>query len=141
MSDKIFLDTNILIYTFDSSAPQKQQVALALLNSGLAQDQAVLSVQVLSEFFNAATKRLPTPLTSEEAREFIDLIDILQVVDIDTKLVKRAIDTHLKYQISYWDGLIIAAAERGQCGTILSEDLNAGQLYNNIRVENPFDGL
>jgi predicted nucleic acid-binding protein len=99
---------------------------------------AVLSVQVLGEFFNVVTRRIPTPLSVEAVLEVIDLISILPVVEIDLAMVKRAIDTHKHYGITYWDSLIVAAAERAGCKKILSEDLNDGQSYHGVVVDNPF---
>lgn len=142
MSDKIFLDSNVLIYAYDNSDDRlKQNRAQEILNQGLVADNIVLSAQVLSEFYTVVTKRYESPLTISQARNVIELVDVLQIIQIDVSLVKRAIETHERYQINYWDGLIIAAAERGRCHVILSEDLNAGQLYHDIKVENPFTGL
>lgn len=138
MSGRIFLDTNILICTFDMSDPKKQERALNLLHEGLIQNNAVLSAQVLSEFFTVATKHLPEPISIEEARGFIGVVEVLQIVEMDLPLVKRAIETHEQYTINYWDALIVAAAERARCDIIFSEDLSAGQQYHNIKVENPF---
>ena len=75
-----------------------------------------------------------------EVRDLVTAFDTDagQVVAVDGVMVDRAIDTHRQYQISYWDGLIIAAAERAECMTLLSEDLSAGQAYHGLRVENPF---
>lgn len=138
MNAKTFLDSNILIYAYDNSDRLKQIRAQEILNLGLATDNIVLSVQVLSEFYTTVTKRYEKPLSTDQARDVIHLVDVLQIVQIDVPLVKRAIETHDRYQINYWDGLIIAAAEYGRCETILSEDLNAGQFYHGIKVENPF---
>ncbi len=76
--------------------------------------------------------------TNRWTREIINTLRILPVQDIDTTMVKRAIDTHEMYQISYWDSLIVSAAERSGCRIILSEDLSDGQTYHNILVNNPF---
>ena len=138
MSAKHFLDTNILVYAYDSHEPQKQTIAQSLLRKGIREESAVLSVQVLSEFFNAVTRRIPSPLSSDQGLETIRRFRIIPTVDLDVDLVERAINTHKQYQISYWDGLIIAAAERANCTKILSEDLNEGQTYNDIPVANPF---
>jgi predicted nucleic acid-binding protein len=73
-----------------------------------------------------------------EAKEIINTLSILPVQDIDMTMVKRAIDTHEIYQISYWDSLIVSATERSGCRMILSEDLSDGQTYHDILVNNPF---
>ena len=97
-----------------------------------------MSVQVLGEFFNVVTRQIPQPMTSDEAQEIIAIVSYLPVQEIDLIMVNRAIDTHKRYQISYWDALIVSAAERAGCTLILSEDLSGDQTYHNIAVHNPF---
>ena len=138
MSDRVFLDTNILVYAYDQHDPRKQNKAQELLTDGIERETLVLSVQVLGEFFNVVTRHIPQPVTSDEAREIIATISILPVQEIDLAMVNRAIDTHKMYQIAYWDALIISAAERAGCKLILSEDLSDGQAYHEILVRNPF---
>ena len=138
MSDKVFLDTNILVYAYDESESEKQTTAQALLTRGIEREEAVLSTQVLSEFFVVVTRRIKAPLSANQAEQVIDLLSILPVVEVDLKLVKRAVSVHGELQISYWDSLIVSAAERAGCTKIQSEDLNAGQVYLGARVENPF---
>ena len=138
MSDRHFLDTNILVYAYDKSEPEKQERAQNLLTDGIEQEHSVLSVQVLGEFFNVVTHHIPQPMTSSEALEIIVMLSILPVQEIDLTMVKRAIDTHETYQISYWDALIVSAAERAGCNRIISEDFSDGQTYQNILVCNPF---
>ena len=97
-----------------------------------------MSVQVLGEFFRVVTRRIPRPLSVEQATAVIDVICSLQVLDIDLEMVRRAISTHSRYGTTYWDSLIIAAVERAGCSTILSEDYNSGQSYHGILAVNPF---
>jgi len=94
MSDKLFLDTNILVYAYDTSQPEKQAQAQALLTQGIEQENVVLSAQVLGEFFVVVTRRIQTPLSAEEAEQVIELLGILPVVEIDLKLVRRALSVH-----------------------------------------------
>ena len=139
MSASVFLDTNILVYAYDSSEPGRQAKAQKLLTGGLEQENAVISAQVLGEFFVVVTRRIREPFSAEQAGQVIGLLGTLPVVEIDLKLVERAISIHEEARISYWDALIVAAAERAGCAKILSEDLNAGQVYCGVKVENPFD--
>jgi len=134
-----FLDTNILVYAYDEHEPEKQIRAQTLLRKAIQEESAVLSVQVLGEFFVVVTRRIKEPLSASDAEKIIDTLSILLVAEIDLTLVKRAIATQTRYRISYWDSLIVAAAERAGCSTILSEDLNHGQKYNGVLVENPFE--
>ena len=138
MADREFFDTNILIYASDRSEPEKQPQARRLLKNAIENETGVISAQVLSEFLTVVTRRIQQPLSLEEAEEAIEQLAILPVVEVDLALVKQAISTCLEYHISYWDSLIIAAAERAGCTRILSEDLNPGQSYHGIAVVNPF---
>ena len=138
MPAREFIDTNVLVYACDGHDPRKHARAQEVLASGLKDETAVLSVQVLGEFLNVVTKRIPNPLSISEAEEVMDLVAILPVVEVDVPLVRRAINTHREYGIAYWDSLIVAAAERAGCTQIVSEDLNPGQTYHGIVVVNPF---
>lgn len=138
MADREFFDTNILIYASDRSAPEKQSQARGLLKHAIENETGVVSAQVLSEFFTVVTRRIQEPLSIEEAEQVIEQLTILPVVELDLALVRRAIGTCRRYQISYWDSLIVAAAERAECTRILSEDLNPGQIYHGIAVVDPF---
>jgi len=138
MSDKVFLDTNVLVYAYDQSEPEKQARAQALLSWGIEREKAVLSTQVLGEFFVVVTRKIQFPIPVDQVAEVVNLLSILPVVEIDLKLVRQAIAVHEDLQISYWDALIVTAAARVGCQKILSEDLNAGQSYCGVRVENPF---
>ena len=138
---KQFLDTNVAVYAYDAAEPAKQAVAQRLLKHGILEEDSVISVQVLGEFFNAVTRRIRHPMTVAEATSAIDSIKVLPVVDLDAQLVERAIETLRRYGISYWDALIIAAAERSGCKKLLTEDLNPGQRYHGIVVVNPFENV
>ena len=133
-----FFDANILVYAYDPRDPVKQAVAQRLLAGAIANDTGALSAQVLGEFFTVSTRRVVPPLSIGEAAHVIERVSVLPVVALDLPLVRRAVSTCQRYQISYWDALIIAAAERAGCTRIFSEDLNAGQSYNGIPLVNPF---
>ena len=138
MSSKAFLDSNILVYAYDSSCPEKQSRAQDCIQSGLLQEEAVLSPQVLGEFFVVVTRKIAKPISAAGALDIIESLQSLVAVDIDYALVVRATEAQTNFKLSYWDGLIVAAAERAQCKRILSEDLNTGQVYWCVRAENPF---
>lgn len=133
-----FFDTNILVYAYDNHFPDKQQRAREVIISGVRDGNGVLSTQVLGEFFTVVTKKIITPLSVRNARDIIKHMGRMTVQEIDLIIVERALDTLEQYKISYWDALIIAAAERARCKRILSEDLNAGQIYHGIEITNPF---
>ena len=141
MTDKVFIDTNIIVYAYDKHEPTKQARAQEILKSAIEDESAALSVQVFGEFFMVATRRIKEPLSTDDAEMIVDILSVLPVVEIDFTMVKRAIQTHCEYGISYWDALIVSAAERVGCKKILSEDLDDGQYYHGVCVENPFTEL
>ena len=137
-TERYFIDSNVLVYAYNEAEPQKQRIATGLIARFLENRNAAVSVQVLGEFFRVVTRRIPRPLSVGQATAVIDVIGSLQVLDIDIAMVRRAIATHSRYGVNYWDSLIIAAAERAGCSAILSEDFNTGQSYHGILAVNPF---
>lgn len=131
-----FIDTNILVYAIDHCDKRKQKVARTLLESLQQSTNPMLSTQVLMEFYNVATNKLK--IEKLHARQLVESFSNMQVVTADTALIKRAIDTSILSQISFWDALIIAAAEQGGCSILYSEDLNSGQIINGVEAVNPF---
>lgn len=138
MSDKFFLDTNVLVYAHDHADSAKQARAAELVLQGLSRDLSVISAQVLGEFFVTVTTKLKVPLGTEEAVRAVRALSIMPVCPLDRALVLLALDIRGRYQLSYWDSLIIAAARAGGCGILYSEDLAHGADYLQVRVENPF---
>ena len=92
--------------------------------------KVVVSALVLAEFFNTTIKRIPNPISVAEAEDVISLFSDFAVIALDLALVREAVSVYGRYQISYWDALIIAAAKRAGCARIISEDLNPGQSYH-----------
>ena len=138
MSDKIFFDTNVLIYAFLWQDTRKLQVANDWLDDGMRYGIGVISAQVLGEFFVNVTRQVAPFLSPEEARREMERMSCLEVVPLDDKLVMKAVDLSCKAKISYWDALIVAAAEQAGCGRILSEDFTHGRKFGNLVVDNPF---
>jgi len=132
----VFVDTNVLAYSVDRHDRAKQARARQILQS-LAQDhQPVISTQVLQEFYAATTVKLKQePLL---AKNSLHDFSHLETVQIDVELIEQGIDIGIISRISFWDGLIIAAAERAKCPTIFSEDLKSGQAIRGVSVVNPF---
>jgi predicted nucleic acid-binding protein len=131
-----FLDTNVFVYAFDRSHPEKRAVALELLED--ADAEFVTSAQVLSEFYVTTTRKLDPPLTPSSALEAIEHIRRLPIVAVDDRLVAAAAATAGSASLSLWDGLIVEAAARAGCDELLTEDLNAGQIIAGVQVRNPF---
>ena len=93
-SAKSFLDTNILVYAYDGSEPEKRRKAQDLLTRGIEEENVALSAQVLSEFFVVVTRRIQTPLSADQAKGLVGLFSILPVVEVDLKLVQQAVSLH-----------------------------------------------
>jgi len=105
------------------------------LETAKAKGNGVLSTQVLQEFFVASTGKLGmSPFLSKEA---LDAFDFMEAVTLDTRLIKAAVDCHILSKVSFWDALIIVAAESARCEILWSEDLNPGQIIRGVRIENP----
>ena len=136
--DKVFLDTTIILYAYDASAGEKhrraKEIVLDLWNSGLA----VISTQVLQEFFVTATQKIPKPLEHSFARDIIRDLLKWEVVINDGVSVLDAIELLLKYRFSFWDSLIIEAAIKSGAKIVLSEDLSHGQTIQGVTITNPF---
>src|SRR5205823_2464226 len=121
-------------YAFDADDPAKQRRAARIVAEALRDSAAAISAQVLGEFFVTITRKIKQPMSADDAIGVIQSLTPATHIDIDRPLVAAAIDLHRRYQISYWDGLIIAAAERAGCTKVLSEDLSDGQRYGTVVV-------
>ncbi|MCW1970758.1 MAG: PIN domain-containing protein [Anaerolineae bacterium] len=132
-----FIDTNILIYALCASESETNKANQAL--SILRKEDCALSIQVLQEFYVQATRPNRTQsLSHNEASAFIATLRRYPIQDNTLAVFQVALKIKERYQTSFWDASIIAAAKALNCGVILSEDLNRGQLYEGIRVINPF---
>lgn len=136
MGDASFLDSNILIYTDDHDALEKQAIALALVEAGQRNRDTFVSTQVLEEYFSATTKKLK--VSAEIARAKIELFAQLHVVQISVEDVLAAIDLHRLHRISFWDALLVQSARRAGCTTLLTEDLQDGRRFDGVLIRNPF---
>lgn len=131
-----FLDTNVLVYAV-SSAPEeaaKKRVALELIASA----DFGLSAQVLQELYVTVTRKAERPLPVEQALNLLNDLRRFPFVETDWALVLAAIETSLRFRITYWDAAIVAASARLGATTLYTEDLNHGQLYGDVRALNPF---
>lgn len=134
---KAFVDTNILVYAHDLAAGEKHTRARSLVERLWNDRCGVLSTQVLQEFYVNIRKKARAPVSPADAKQW--LADYLnwEVVVNDTNAVIEAIDWEERYQISFWDALILQAASSAGAEILYSEDLNHGQHYENLRVQNP----
>jgi predicted nucleic acid-binding protein len=133
---KIFIDTNILVYTLDKNDINKQNKARSALKIIKENDTPVISTQVLQEFYNASTAKLNTDKLL--AKTMVHNFTNMETVQINIDIIEQGIDISIVSKISFWDGLIIASAEYAKCSIIVSEDLNNGQIIRGIKIINPF---
>lgn len=139
MSDKAFVDTNVLVYLFDADEPQKQTRAQSLLETEGVTGDLVLSTQVLQELYVTVTRKLAEPLPPERAFGVIrGFTTAMSVLGIDAQMVLDAIALSRQHVISLWDALIVQAALSAGCKRLLTEDLQDGWVVKGLRVENPF---
>ena len=132
-----FIDTNILLYAISTQPAEATKAATA--QAILSNRDLALSVQVLQEFYVQATRKSrPDPLTHEEALGFIHSWRRFFTHDITLAVLDDALAIKARYQLSYWDSAIVAAAKAADCREILSEDMGDGQDYGGVRVLDPF---
>jgi predicted nucleic acid-binding protein len=139
MTAKFFVDTNVLLYAGSNAADDqlKRQAARALL----AIPDIAFSAQVLQEFYAVAVSKQRLQMTHDEVLAVLQSLAAFPVCPITRELVMVAVELRQRYQISYWDAAIIAAAKQLGCDAVYSEDLNAGQDYDGVTVVNPFAGV
>jgi predicted nucleic acid-binding protein len=139
MNDKAFVDTNILVYAHDLISGTKNERARALIENLWSVGGGVLSTQVLQELCVNLRRKAVKPLTIEETRSLIeDYLDWQIVVNTPDSVI-GALTIEARYQISFWDALIVHAAERSGAEILYSEDLSDGQIYGSVRVVNPLN--
>lgn len=138
MSDKILVDTNILVYAYDLDAGDKRAKASAVVDRLWDEGAGVLTTQVLAEFFVTITRKVKQPLSTADARQIIEDYRAGWTTFTTTpETVLRAIDGVEQHQLSFWDGMIWAAAWLNGVNTIYSEDMQSGQTIEGVRIENP----
>jgi predicted nucleic acid-binding protein len=139
MSGKAFLDSNVFIYSVDHRDPIKQSIANDLIRSLVVEGEAVISYQVIHEFFNWALIKSPIKMTADEAQHYLaTTFRPLQIVPPSTALVSDAIRIQERYRLSWDDSLIVSAAQQASCHTLYSEDLQHGQQFGAVTVHDPF---
>jgi predicted nucleic acid-binding protein len=132
---KVFLDTNILVYSLDQSDSEKQKKCRGLVRSLTAENRGVISTQVMQEFYVAATSKLEAdPLL---IKDILRSLERFETVLVSPMLIRDAIDCSIINRLSFWDALIVVSAESARCDTLWTEDLNHGQIIRGVRIENP----
>jgi len=137
MRDREFLDTNVLVYALDVADRRKHGIAQALTRRAVA-GEFIVSAQVLSELSATLLQKYRSKYDAHAVMAILDSLRPISLIVPDAAMVRRAVEAHGQYGIHFYDGMIVAAAERAGCERIWSEDLNAKQKYFGVFVENPF---
>lgn len=139
MSGRAFLDTNLFVYAYDRRDAIKQSIALNLIRDLTESDEGVISYQVAQEFFNVALKQSKIAMPIADAQILLqDVFRPLLKVPSTVTLVSKALEIEGRYLLSWYDSLIVAAAQQAGCGVLYSEDLQHGQRFGDLTVRNPF---
>lgn len=139
MSAKFFLDTNVIVYSFDTSQPEKKERAQVLIGAALQTGQGMISSQVIQEFLNVATRKFATPLRMEDCETYLKMVlGPLCEVYPDQALYEASLQLEQETGYSFYDSLILAGALLGRCEILYSEDFQAGQQIHSLRIVNPF---
>ncbi len=139
MKDKFFIDTNIFVYTFDYRAKKKNRISRNLISKALKEYNGVISFQVIQEFINAIAKKVDKEITSNDIIKYVEVV-LSQLLEVfpSIDLYKSAIDIKERWQLSFYDSLIIAAALEANCNILYTEDLQHGLKVYELEVVNPF---
>ena len=138
MTARTFVDTNILVYAHDRMAGTKQEIAQQRLEELWTAGCGVVSTQVLQELYVIVTRKVAAPIPVTEARQLINDYLVWDCIENGQDAIVGAFDYESRYRISFWDSLIVHAANVAQAEILLSEDLNSGQRYGGVLVESPF---
>ena len=141
MNDELsyqFVDTNVLVYAYDSSNTQKQQQAKALLRRLWQEQTGCISIQVLQEFYVTTTRKLAKPLTATEAVQIISDLSLWHIHQPQVEDILSAVQIQQRHQLSFWDSLIVRSANQLGCKVIWTEDLNSGQMMEGCEIQTPF---
>ena len=139
MNDRFFIDTDIFVYTFDDRDESKRARAQAVVEQGLRTGNGIISFQVVQEFLNVATRKFATPLRTDDCRLYVDKV-LAPMCEIHSSigLYRDALDISERWQLSFFDSLIVAAALAADCAVLWSEDLQDGQTIRDLTIQNPF---
>ena len=134
-----FFDTNILVYVADIRDPQKQRIAEDLVMAALDSDDFIISEQVLNEFSSIALNKLK--ISKDAIKEYLKIFREMTTVPFPGYVAERGLDIAERYQLQFYDSLLLATAEANDCSEFVSEDLNDGQIYCGMKAVNPFKKL
>jgi len=138
MTVKTFVDTNVLVYAYDRGAGLKHEQALSLIEGLWMEGNGAISTQVLQEFYVNVRRKTKNPISHNQARALItDYMSWNPVIN-DGATMLDAIDVEQRFKLSFWDAMIVVAAQKSGASVLLSEDFNNGQKFGPVQVRNPF---
>lgn len=139
MKDKYFIDLNIFIYAFDRKDGKKNKIANSIIKSAITENKGCISYQVIQEFINVSTKKFEVPLCIIDCKKYLDnVLSPLCEVFTNIELYHRALEYMDRWQYSFYDSLIIAAAIQADCKILYTEDLQHEQKIQSLTIINPF---
>lgn len=138
MTARVFVDTNVFVYARDTRESAKQQVAMGWLEQLWRERSGRTSVQVLSEYFVTVTRKLSPGMAPAAAWEDVSALLTWHPCASDQQLLARGYELARRYRLSWWDSLVVAAADLQDCSLLLTEDLQDGAVLGNITVRSPF---
>lgn len=139
MNAKFFLDTNVIVYAFGQSFPEKAKIAQRLITDGVADRRAIISYQVVQEFINVALRGFRRPIVRSDLESFVlTVLFPMMAIPSSRSLMIEALRLHGANPLSWYDSLIVAAAVQGDCKLLYSEDLQRGRRFGDLVIENPF---
>ena len=136
-----FIDSNVLVYAHSRASAEKRDRASKLVDRLWVSGGGGLSIQVLQEFFVVVTRKVPQPLSAEEAAQIVEDYSRWAVHSPEPRDLLAAIDIHKRFQISFWDAMVIHSARRLGCRVLWTEDLSDGQSYAGVTARNPFSNM
>lgn len=136
--DRVFVDTNVIVYAYDKDAGKKHRIAADIMKDLWRSGRGTISTQILQEFFVTLTKKISAPMDISVVRETIRRLSKWDVAIIDVDTIIRATELQERYNYSFWDSLVVAAAIASGVRTIFAEDLSDGQTIEGITIKNPF---
>jgi len=138
MSTKVFVDTNVLVYTRDASESEKQQQAIAWMTYLWTSQTGRLSFQVLQEFYSTVTQKLHPGMDLQSARNDVQSLFAWHPIDVSADTIQGAWLIQDRFKLSWWDALVISAAQIADCRYLLTEDFQENQVFGNVHVIDPF---
>ena len=131
-----FIDSNVFIYAADSKNPVKRSIARKLITEAVASGGYEINVQVLNEFSSVAYRKLG--LTIDEIKAYLEMFRALTILPVPADVTEKGLDVMQRYGLQFYDSLLLVAASESGCSEFISEDLNDGQIYCDMKAVNPF---